>query len=286
MNFWKNATAYSRLIKLEHTLFALPFALSALCLSYKEGFSLGFDLVLLAIFAFTAARSAAMGFNRIVDAKFDIKNPRTKSRPSVNGEISLSAAKIFTGVSILLFILFAWLINNLCGILSIPAIVVLLGYSYAKRFTSAAHYILGLALSLAPAGAWIAATGNFDPRIISLSSALFFSISAFDIIYALQDMDFDKKENLHSIPARFGTRNSIFIAGTSFICAVSMYLITGLLFKLNEIYFLSITIIACLYIYGLFAVAKNGANSVNLAFLRINIASSFLTLFGIASSLF
>lgn len=125
-------------------------------------------------------------------------------RPSVTGEISPKAAAAFTAIFAAGFCACAYFINLACFYLSFPALAVILGYSYAKRFTCAAHYILGLALALAPAGAWIAAADSFDPRILSLSGALFFSIAAFDIIYALQDIDFDRRENLHSIPAALG----------------------------------------------------------------------------------
>ena len=161
----------------------------------------------------------------------------------------------------------------------------ILGYSYAKRFTCAAHYILGLALALAPAGAWIAAADSFDPRLLSLSGALFFSIAAFDIIYALQDIDFDRRENLHSIPAALGKNGAIIVAGISFVAAAALFFAAGALFGLGVCYFLCAAIITVLYILGICAVVFGGNSFVNAVFFYINVASGWLGFFGIACQL-
>lgn len=283
--FIRNATAYSRLVKLEHTLFALPFALSALCLASYCGYSAGIKKILLCVAAFACARAAAMGFNRLADIKYDAKNPRTKMRPSVTGEISPKAAAAFTAIFAAGFCACAYFINLACFYLSFPALAVILGYSYAKRFTCAAHYILGLALALAPAGAWIAAADSFDPRILSLSGALFFSIAAFDIIYALQDIDFDRRENLHSIPAALGKNGAIIVAGISFVAAAALFFAAGALFGLGVCYFLCAAIITVLYILGICAVVFGGNSFVNAVFFYINVASGWLGFFGIACQL-
>ncbi len=273
------------MIKLAHTLFALPFALSALCLASIEGYTLGWAKILWTILAFSAARSAAMGFNRIADRKFDAINPRTKSRPTVNGEISVAEAFVFTGVSAALFVFSAAMLNPLCLLLSFPALAVLFGYSYAKRFTAASHYILGVSLALAPAGAWIAATGYFDARILSVSFALFFNIAAFDIIYALQDLDFDRKNGLHSVPAKFGRRAALCIAALSFAAAAGCLYCAGPLYGLGAAYNACVAVIAFLYAAGMAAVSIRGEDKTQLVFFYENASISILMFFGIATNL-
>ncbi len=285
MKIFKSAKIYAEMIKLGHTLFALPFALSALCLAYDNGFSIDLWKFLWIVVAFAAARSAAMGFNRIVDVDIDILNPRTKNRPTATGEISKAHAKFFTIISIVIFIFSAGMINTLCLGLSPLALIVLLGYSYFKRFSSMAHYALGLALALAPIGAWIAAADTIDWRIISLGAALFFHIAGFDIIYALQDMEFDKSHGLHSIPARFGKKNSLIFAGLSFFVACAFFALTGTLFDLNLPYWICVGIIAIMYVVGLFLYVKYGAAKTNLVFFYENASISALILLGSALNL-
>ena len=281
----KNAIAYGELVKLGHTLFALPFALSAVCLAYLEGYSLSVLKLVWIVLAFTAARSAAMGFNRVVDAKIDAANPRTLRRPTVTGEIGMRYAKLFTFLSAALFLLFAWLINPLCFALAFPALAVLLGYSYAKRFTWGAHYVLGIALALAPTGAWIAVTGNFSPAILALSGVLMFHIAGFDLIYSLQDMEFDIANGLHSIPAKFGVRATLLISGASFAAAVSLLVITGWLFALSAAYFSCVAIIAAMYAVGQIVINRCGMKRVNEVFFYLNVLVSALIFVGIASNL-
>ncbi len=285
MNFIKSAIAYADLIKLGHTLFALPFVLSAICLAYLCDYELSMVKISLIILAFVAARSSAMGFNRVVDVDIDAKNPRTTNRPTVTGKISIFDAKLFTILSIILFFVFAYFINWLCFILAFPALIVLLGYSYAKRFTFAAHYILGLALSLAPTGAWIAITDSIDLRILFLSFSLFFSIAGFDLIYALQDMNFDKKENLHSIPSRFGRNITLSVSAISFLVATLFLVLTGEAFELNLFYYLCVGVIFALYIFGEFSILFFGEAKTQLVFFYENVSISFLILIAIASNL-
>lgn len=286
MDFFKSAKIYAELIKLGHTLFALPFALSALCLAYLNGHEFGWHKIFWTIVAFAGARSAAMGFNRIVDVRYDALNPRTMERPTVTGKISLYDAKIFTAISTAVFLVSAAMINRLCFFLAFPALAVLFGYSYAKRFTFAAHYILGAALALAPVGAWIAAADSFDPRILSLGFALFFNIAAFDLIYALQDMEFDKKNSLHSIPAKFGRPLTLAVASVSFALAAFCLAATGVIFKLGAVYGMCVFAIALLYAAGVFSIIKFGERKTELVFFYENISVSGLILFGIASNMF
>ena len=286
MNFFKSAVAYADLIKLGHTLFALPFALSALCLASLNGHSLSCSKIFWVILAFAGARASAMGFNRIVDRDVDALNPRTKTRPSVTGKISIADAKVFTIISTLVFFISALMINWLCFVLAFPALAVLLGYSYAKRFTFTAHYIVGVALAIAPVGAWIAVSGTFSPKILALSLALLFNIAAFDLIYALQDMDFDKSHKLHSIPAKFGRKFTLMLSGISFVIATTLLVATGILFNLNNFYFICVAIIAMLYALGEFAICKYGETKTQLVFFYENVAVSILIFAGTLSNLF
>lgn len=286
MNFFKTALAYADMVKIGHTLFALPFALSAIGLAYLEGYKIGCGKFILIILAFACARATAMGFNRVADADIDAVNERTKKRPIQSGKISLSDAKLFTFLAALFFVVFAFLINTLCGFLALPALAVLIGYSYAKRFTATAHYILGLALALAPIGAWIAVTGEFDLRICALGAGLLFHISAFDLFYSLQDRKFDVAHNLHSIPAVFGERATFIFAAISFLLALGFFYLTGSLFDLGKTYMVCVAFVAAAYAAAWFLVFKFGSALLNPIFLYVNIGASFVILLGICSKLF
>lgn len=285
MNLFKSAIAYSELIKLGHTLFALPFALSALCLAYMNGYTIPPSRLLWIVIAFAAARSAAMGFNRFADADIDMLNPRTKNRPSATGKISLGDIKIFTAASAAIFVFSAYMINEACFWLSFPALLVLTGYSYAKRFTAAAHYILGIALAMAPIGAWIAATDGFSPRILCLGAVLFFHISGFDLVYSLQDREFDIAHNLFSVPSRFGRRATLLLAAFSFASATILLFLTGFLFGLNTAFYACAAITAVLYAGGYFTIERFGMEKVNLVFFYENVAISALILLGTAANI-
>lgn len=282
----EKAKVYADMIKLAHTLFALPFALSAAVLAYRDGYPFDWQTFFWIIIAFTCARSAAMGFNRAVDADIDALNPRTKMRPSVSGKISIKDTKIFTAISAILFVFSAFMINTICAVLSIPALVVLFGYSYAKRWTFFAHYILGLSLSLAPIGAWLAVSGTIDWRILILACCLFFSIAGFDLIYALQDMKFDIAHKLHSIPAKFGKKITLMISAISFAVSSTMLFVLGKAFELNTIFYASAIVITILYILGFATILKAGMQKVNLVFFYMNASISIVIFAAITTNLF
>ncbi len=191
------------MIKFEHTLFALPFALMGMLLA-AEGVPEG-RIVLWIVVAMVGARSAAMGWNRLVDREIDAANPRTAMRALPAGLVTPGFVALFVIASLALLVLAAWRLNPLCLALSPVAIVILLGYSYTKRFTWGAHLALGLALAGAPLGAWIAVTGSFAPTPLVLAGVVVTWVAGFDILYALQDEAFDRARGLASIPARFGT---------------------------------------------------------------------------------
>lgn len=202
---------YGRMIKFSHTIFALPFALAAVVLAHRQAPITLYSLIWILV-AMVAARSAAMGFNRIVDARIDARNPRTAMREIPAGTLSRKAAIIFVAVSGGVFVAAAAMLGKLCLMLSIPVLAVLCLYSYTKRFTWLAHIYLGFAISLAPLGAWIALTNSFHGPILFLSLALLTYIAGFDILYACQDTAFDRQEGLFSIPAQFGIPKALLTA--------------------------------------------------------------------------
>ena len=222
---------YASLVKFAHTVFALPFALVGFLLGLKDPdghFSWVLLLQILGCMVF--ARSAAMGFNRYVDREIDARNPRTAGRDVPAGRITPRQALVFSLVNAVLFMAVAWTINPLCGGLSFVALAVLLGYSYLKRYTWLCHFGVGLALSIAPVGAFIAVTGHLTWAIVWLGLMVFFWSSGFDILYALADEEIDRAQGLHSIPQRFGRRQAMAIAkcvhGTE-VALVPLFLIAA-----------------------------------------------------------
>ncbi len=286
MSTLKNIKEYAEMIKLGHTLFALPFALCGLCLAIISGYKVSWGLFFLVILCFTGARSAAMGFNRIADLKIDAKNPRTAFRALPDGRISKFAAWFFVIFSTLVFLTSAYFINTLCFVLAFPALVVLFGYSYCKRFTFGCHFVLGIALGLAPVGAWIALAGYFDFKILALAFALLFQISAFDILYSLQDKDFDNSVSLFSIPSKFGEKKSLQICFVLFVLASAMLFLTGFLFNLNLFYFIAVALISLIYFTGFFIFKSAGLNAINTVFFKMNASSSFLILLAVLPKTF
>jgi 4-hydroxybenzoate polyprenyltransferase len=200
--------ALGRMVRFSHSLFALPFAVSAVALVFPRARLEPWRLLLVAL-AVVAARTAAMSMNRIADVRFDARNPRTARRELVTGEVSARAAWALLAGSAAAFVLAAALIGPLTGLLSLPVLAVLLGYSYAKRFTWASQLWLGVAQALGPVGVAIALTGEAPPAALLLGLGVGAWIAGFDVFYALQDMEFDRAEGLRSIPARFGVRGSL-----------------------------------------------------------------------------
>ncbi len=208
------------MIKFEHTLFALPFALMGMMLAaggWPAWRVVGWILV-----AMVGARSAAMGFNRLVDRRIDAENPRTAARALPAGLVTPGFVTLFVAASLALLLLAAWRLNPLCVKLVVVAIPVLLGYSYTKRFTWASHLVLGLALGGAPIGAWIAVTGRLAPTPFVLAAAVITWVAGFDVLYALQDERFDRERGLHSVPARFGTLGALWISGALHVATLAL----------------------------------------------------------------
>ena len=269
---------YLSLIKFSHTIFALPFALIGFSLAIQSGkaqFSWGkLGLVLLCMLF---ARSAAMAFNRYIDRKFDAKNPRTAVREIPAGTISPVAALTMVIVCCLTFIICTFMINPLCFYLSPIALLVILGYSYTKRFTPLCHLILGIGLSLAPIGAYIALTEEFDLIPVMLSVIVFLWVSGFDIIYALQDDEFDKSQNLKSIPVFLGRKNALRLSEVFHFIAACLVVAGYFSGLFGWLYIVGTLGFVALLIYQHLLVKPDDLSKVTLAFGTTN---------GIASVLF
>lgn len=257
------------MIKFEHTLFALPFAFLGAVLA-ANGLPNWWQILWITVAMF-GARSAAMTFNRIIDRKFDAENPRTASRELPSGKLSVKFAWSFFIVSVALFEIAAYSLNWLTLVLSPVALLSILGYSYAKRFTSFAHLILGWSLAISPTAAWIAVRGAIDSEIPLLLSLLVMMWTAgFDVLYACQDFEFDKKAGLRSIPARFGIKNSLRIARLfhlqAFIVLFVLYLVT----ELGWLALVGVFLVGALMIYQHTLVKPNDLTRMNAAFFTTN----------------
>jgi 4-hydroxybenzoate polyprenyltransferase len=269
---------YLSLIKFSHTVFALPFAIIGFCLAIYSGQAqFSWEKLLLVLACMVFARSAAMAFNRYIDRKFDAKNPRTAIREIPAGQISANAALTFVIISAVLFVFCSYLINSLCFYLSPIALLVVLGYSYTKRFTPLCHLILGLGLSLAPIGAYLALTAHFDILPLLFSVIVFFWVSGFDIIFALQDEEFDKGEGLRSIPVLLGKAKALRLSEFLHFVAAAIVVTAYIYGSFSWLYILGAIIFIGLLVYQHLIVKPNDLSRVNLAFGTSN---------GIASVLF
>lgn len=257
------------MIKFEHTLFALPFAFLGAVLA-ADGLPTLQQIVWITVAMF-GARSAAMTFNRIIDKNFDAVNPRTANRELPSGKLSVNFAWMFFAASVLLFLLASFSLNWLTFALSPLALLSVLGYSYAKRFTAFAHLILGWALAISPTAAWIAVRGTLDaPEPLLLSLLVMMWTAGFDVLYACQDFEFDKRAGLHSIPARFGVKNSLWIARTfhlqSFVVLLLLYLVTDL----GWLALFGVISVGALMIYQHTLIKADDLSRMNAAFFTTN----------------
>ena len=273
---------YFRFIKFSHTVFALPFALIGFSLAY---FQQKPDLIILlyVILCMVFARSAAMGFNRYLDRAIDEKNPRTKKREIPTGKISPKAALIFVIIMSALFVATTFFINRLVFWLSFVALAVVLGYSYTKRFTSMSHFILGLGLSLAPIGAYLTVIPRFDLIPILYSILVLTWVSGFDVIYSLQDYEFDKKEGLNSIPVIMGKKGALKLSVFLHLLSFATIVVVGFISLVGWLYWVGTAIFSALLLYQHLIVKPDDLSKVNLAFGTTNgIASVVFSIFVIA----
>jgi len=256
------------MIKWEHSIFALPFALCGAMLA-AGGFPAPRQLAWI-IVAMVAARSAAMAFNRYADAAIDAANPRTRTRALPAGHLSPSFVLTFVLVSSAVFILAAQQLNRLSLYLSPVALAVLLLYSYTKRFTRWSHLVLGLALGIAPAAAWIAVRGSLDPRIVLLTAAVMFWVGGFDVLYACQDFEFDSQTGLHSIPRYLGISRALWISRAFHLIMLLLLLALLWSFGLGRIAAAGILIVAALLAYEHSLVSAKDLSRLNAAFFTMN----------------
>lgn len=289
---------YLSLVKFSHTIFAMPFALigfflgmmqTSFTLNLKHSYSITLtpgDLVIkfiLVLICMITARSAAMAFNRYLDRSFDAKNPRTAIREIPKGIISPQSALRFVILNCILFIAATFFLNKICFLLSPVALFVVLFYSFTKRFTALCHLVLGLGLSLAPIGAYLAVTGRFDTLPLLFSFAVIFWVSGFDIIYALQDVEFDQSQHLYSIPATVGKTKALHVSELLHILSATCVIAAGFYGGFHFIYWLGIVVFCGMLFYQHSIVKPNDLKRVNIAFMTANgIASVVFAVFVIA----
>jgi 4-hydroxybenzoate polyprenyltransferase len=279
------------MIKFEHSVFALPFALTAALLAARATHQppRGWPTlrqILWIVVAMVAARSAAMTMNRIADVRYDRENPRTKQRALATGALSVSFAWTFTLVAIAVFLVAAWQLNPLAWKLAPVALVVLFLYSFTKRFTNWSHLFLGFALGISPAAAWIAITGGLDLRMLILCAAVTLWVGGFDVLYACQDIDYDRSAGLYSVPKRFGVANALLIARLMHLGVVGLLTWLAASFALPWPAWLGVAVVAALLAYEHSLVKANDLSKLDAAFFAMNgyISMSFLLFWGTATA--
>lgn len=272
------------MIKFEHTVFALPFALIGALLA-SEGLPRWWQLAWILV-AMVGARSAAMAFNRLVDIDFDRRNPRTRERALAKGDLTVRFAGLFTLATSALFVFAAWQLNPLCFYLSFPVLVIFFFYSYTKRFTSLSHLVLGFAIGSAPLAAWIAIRGTVDWVPVLLSAAVMFWIAGFDVIYSLQDTQFDREANLFSLPSRLGIPVALHVSTLFHVLTVVFLAATAIRTNSGPIAFAGIVIVAAILFWEHRIVKPDDLSRVNVAFFNLNGYISILLLLTFATDIF
>ena len=272
---------YLSFVKFSHTIFAMPFAMIGFFLAIsRDEYSFSWLVFIFIILCMIFARNAAMGFNRFIDRKIDKKNPRTANREIPAGIIKENAALWFVIINSLLFILSTFFINELVFWLSPIALFIILIYSLTKKYTSICHFILGLGLSLAPIGAYLAVSGQFAVLPVIFSFVVLFWVSGFDIIYALQDEEFDKQENLKSIPTFLGKKRAILLSLFLHIISASLIAFIGFYYEFGILFWIGSLIFSILLFYQHFIVKVNDLSRINIAFFTTNgIASVVFAIF-------
>ena len=276
---------YGRMVRFSHSLFAMPFAIGSMWVA-ANGFR-GMDVlqitkfVLLIVSCMVTARNSSMSFNRLVDAKFDAENPRTSKRHLVTGALSKKAVIGFIAVNAALFCLLAWLLNPLAGIFSFPVLCALAFYSYWKRFSWLCHWYLGFAIGMSPLGAWIAVRGEFAAFPIFLMFILMLWMGGFDIIYATQDEEIDKRQGLHSVPARFGRAKALKIALASHFAMLALCVIFGVYWQMGIAWWSVFALMAAAILYIHLFRKSDDLDSMNRDFFLANVGISVLVMLGL-----
>lgn len=262
---------YLRLVAFRHSVFALPFALQGAWLAGRG--VPGLQVLALVVVCAVAARTAAMAFNRLVDARIDAENPRTRGREIPAGVVSRGRAALLVVLASAVFVAGAFALGPLCGRLSPLVLVVLFGYSFAKRFTALAHLALGLALGLAPLGAWLAVQGDFEGDLLQpilLGAGVMLWVAGFDVIYACQDAEFDRSRGLHSIPAKLGIARALLVARALHVATVALWLALAWRAGLGPVYFGAVAVAAGLLVWEHRLVRPGDLTRVDMAFFTLN----------------
>ena len=287
ITLFKSFKNYFSLVKFSHTVFAMPFALIGFSLAVSRvEYNFSLKLLLLVILCMIFARNAAMGFNRLVDRRFDALNPRTQNREIPSGIINSKAASAFVILNAILFIVTTFFINRLTLFLSPVALLVILGYSLTKRFTVLCHFILGLGLSLAPIGAYISVTGAFNIIPLIYSFIVLTWVGGFDIIYALQDDEFDKSNQLHSLPSATGRKNALAISVIVHSLTFFLVLLAGFIGESSLLFWIGASVFTLLLIYQHIIVKHDDLSKVTLAFQTTNGIASILFAIFVITDLF
>jgi 4-hydroxybenzoate polyprenyltransferase len=273
---FKKLKIFFEMIKIEHTLFALPFAyIGALLVDQRV--PPAHDLIWITL-AMVGARTAAMSFNRIIDRHIDAKNPRTAGRALPRGRLSVAEVWVYAVLSLALLLVAAHNLSPLAFKLFPVALAVLFFYPYTKRFTWLCHLVLGLALGLAPLGAWVAIAGRIDLAPLLLAAGVMFWVAGFDIIYACDDFDFDRDEGIYSIPARFGLKAGLMVSTAFHVAALALFAWVGLALHLGLLYFTGLTLAAVLVFYQHRVVSPEDLSRSGMAFFNLNAGLSMSTL--------
>jgi len=268
MSVFRNLQVTLEMIKWEHSIFALPFALCGAMLA-AGGWPSARQLLWIVV-AMVAARSAAMAFNRLADVSIDAANPRTQTRALPAGQLSSAFVASFVAVSAGLFVVASFALNHLAFLLSPVALGIVLFYSYTKRFTRWSHLVLGFALGIAPAAAWIAVRGAFDARILLLTAAVTFWVAGFDVLYSCQDFEHDSRSGLHSVPRHFGIAAAFWVARAFHLVMIAMLVGLLLLFGLGKLAMVGVIVVAILLAYEHSLVAPDDLSRLNAAFFTMN----------------
>ncbi|OLC39473.1 MAG: 4-hydroxybenzoate octaprenyltransferase [Acidobacteria bacterium 13_1_20CM_2_55_15] len=271
------------MIKFEHTIFALPFAFIGALLA-RKGLPTAWQLTWI-VLAMIGGRSAAMTFNRIADVRYDRSNPRTRKRALPQGTLSMGFAVVFTIAMSLLFVFAAWQLNSLCFYLSFPTLAILLLYSYTKRFTWLSHVVLGFAVGCAPLAAWLAIDGEFAWPPVFLSGAVTFWVAGFDLIYALQDVEFDRKAKLFSLPSRYGVAPALRVSSVFHGATVILLIATAVITNLGWMAYAGIAVVASILYWEHRLVTPDDLSRINVAFFNLNGYVSILLLLTFAGDI-
>jgi 4-hydroxybenzoate polyprenyltransferase len=265
----ERVVTYGRMIRFSHSIFALPFALASMALAL-EGRRFEWARLVWILVAMVGARSAAMGFNRLADHAIDARNPRTSGRELPRGALTRAEVWVFVAISAGALVTAAAMLNPLCLALSPVALAIVLGYSYTKRFTHMSHLVLGLALGVAPVGAWIAVRGGLGLPALLLGLAVLAWVAGFDVIYACQDVDFDRREGLRSLPARLGVGRALGVARGLHMTAVALLAAIYPLARLHPVYLAGLGVVAALLLYEHTLVRSDDLSRVDAAFFTMN----------------